>query len=307
MPRNPKTRALGSALRQAREDKGMLLRELASTLNRDNGVVSRWETGERTPKPEHVAQILTTLGVTGRRYDEIMTLAYRTEESQWLATTPPEQRQQMAAYIGWEQTANRIVEVAPLIIPGLLQTRDYVQAVMIGAGVPTDETASRVTTRLGRSKVVTRDNPAELVVLIGEGALRLNIGGPAVMLGQLRHLLEMAARPNITLRVFPNDRGYHPGLVSQFTIIESDRMAAGSIVFLDDERSPLMLHEPDDLLIYKRVVDRAAGECLSPDASARLVMNVARQLEEKADVGNHMAQVEPQRQRPVMRRGTEHP
>ncbi|HET6214006.1 MAG TPA: helix-turn-helix transcriptional regulator, partial [Micromonosporaceae bacterium] len=75
----------------------MLLRELGSAINRDIGVISRWETGERTPKPEQVAQILSTLGVNGDRYDEIMTLAYGTNESQWVATTLPELKQQMSA------------------------------------------------------------------------------------------------------------------------------------------------------------------------------------------------------------------
>ncbi len=306
MPRNPKTRALGSTLRQVREDKGLLLRELAAMLELNIGVLSRWETGERTPKPEHVAKLLATLGVTGRRYDEIMTLAYRTEESQWLATTPPEQRQQMAAYIDWEQTATRIVEVSPLLIPGLLQTRDYIQALMTTEGMPSDESARRVTARLGRTKVITKADPADLVVLIGEGALRQNIGGPSVMLGQLRHLLEMAARPNITLRVFPNDRGYHPGLDGVFTIIESARGASGCIVFVNARRSPLMLHEPDDLQAYKHAVDRVAGECLSPQASAKLVAHVANELKETVDAGNHMAQVQPQPQRPDLRRGVQH-
>jgi transcriptional regulator with XRE-family HTH domain len=306
MPRNPKTRALGSTLRQAREDRGLRLREFATILDQDSGALSRWETGDRTPKPEQVAQILTALGVNGHRYAEIMTLAYRTDESQWLATTLPEQRQQMAAYIEWEQTATRIVEVSPLLIPGLLQTSDYVQALMVAEGVPTGEIAPRVTTRLGRSKVITKTNPAELVVLIGEGALRQGIGGPAVMLGQLRHLLTMAARPNITMRVFPNDRSYHPGLDGVFTIIEVGRAASGAIVFVDARRSPLMLHQTDDVQAYKRAVDRVAGECLPPQASARLVMHVAHEWEEKVDAGKHLAQVQPQPQQPDLRRGVQH-
>src|SRR6266511_657857 len=80
MARTPKARALGAALRQAREDKHLLLRELAMAINRDTGTLSRWETGERAPKPEHIAQILATLGVDSDRYDEIMTLAYGTHE-----------------------------------------------------------------------------------------------------------------------------------------------------------------------------------------------------------------------------------
>ena len=92
MTRTPKARALGSALRAAREDRGLKLRQLAIQINRDPGILSRWETGERTPKPENVSQILTALGVNGAHYDEIMTLAYRTDEPQWAATTQPEHR-----------------------------------------------------------------------------------------------------------------------------------------------------------------------------------------------------------------------
>src|SRR3989337_2870589 len=99
MARTPKAQALGAALRQAREDKELLLRELAAMIKRDIGVLSRWETGDRTPKPEQVAQILTTLQVGVERYDQIMTLAYGTNESQWVATTLPEQKQQIAAYV----------------------------------------------------------------------------------------------------------------------------------------------------------------------------------------------------------------
>jgi len=51
MARTPKARALGAALRQAREEKHLLLREVAASINRDIGVLSRWETGERTPNP----------------------------------------------------------------------------------------------------------------------------------------------------------------------------------------------------------------------------------------------------------------
>jgi transcriptional regulator with XRE-family HTH domain len=100
--RTPKARALGAALRQTREEKGLLLRELAAAIKRDMGVLSRWETGDRTPKPEQVAQILTKLDVNGDRYEDIMTLAYGTDESQWVAITLPEQRQQMAAYVDLE-------------------------------------------------------------------------------------------------------------------------------------------------------------------------------------------------------------
>lgn len=161
-------------------------------------MLSRWETGDRTPKPEQVAQILATLGINGDRYKQIMTLAY-----------------------GTKQNATRIIEVMPLLIPGLLQTDDYIRAVMTAPGVPEDEIESRIETRISRREVLTKHNPAKLLVLLGQGALNQGIAGRQVMIEQLRHLVRMSARPNIELRLIPDNRGFHPGLDDAFTYIES--------------------------------------------------------------------------------------
>ncbi|SDC85613.1 helix-turn-helix domain-containing protein [Actinokineospora iranica] len=287
MARTPKARALGAALRQAREGKGMFLREIGAAINRDIGVLSRWETGERTPKPEQVAQILTTLGINGEDYEQIMTLAYGTDESQWVATTLPEQRQQMAAYVDWEQNATRIVEVAPLLIPGLLQTNDYIRAIMTAGGVPQGEIASRVTTRIGRREAITKHRPANLLVLLGQGALNQEIGGQEAMVEQLQHLLEMAARPNIELRIVPDRCGWHPGLEGAFALIESkhatkNKATATSIVFMETRRSVLMLHEDYDVDAYRQAIDKIMKVSLTPVASTKFIKGFLNRMEKSS-------------------------
>jgi len=294
MARTPKAKALGAALRQAREEKQMYLREIAAAVDKDTGMISRWETGERAPKPEQVAQILTTLGVKGERYEQIMTLAYGTNESQWVATSLPEQRQQMVAFLDWEQNARRIIEVSPLLVPGILQTSDYIRAIMTapGADFPAGEVASRITTRIGRREVITKHNPAKLLVLLGQGALTQGIGGRQVMIGQLRHLLEMAARPNIELRIVPDNRGWHPGLEGEFTLIEAPHTAPGngsparrtslaSIVFVGTRRTVLMLHEDEDMAAYKRAIERILDRSLPPDKSTAFVAELIQRMEKK--------------------------
>lgn len=293
MARTPKARALGAALRRTREDQNILLVDLAKSLRRSPGVISRWETGDRTPKPEVVSQILTKLDVTGELYDEIMTLAFDTDKSQWVATTLPEQRQQMTAYLDWEQNATQIVEMSPLLVPGVLQTREYVQAIMTGGGVPTGEIASRVTTRLGRADVLTRERqPANLLVLLGMTALNQNIGGREGMIEQVRHLLRMAARPNVELRIVPDGIGWHPGLEGAFALITSDRTAANygdgrrrsgtdieTITLLETRRSMLMLHQPGDVDAYRRAADRVREIALAPEVSANYLAELAKRME----------------------------
>ncbi len=145
--RTPRARALGRALREAREETGRTLRRFADEIGRDPGVLSRWENGERTPTSEQVAQVLTKLGVTGESFDEIIALARGTDAPRWLAVTLPEQAQQFSALLDLEETATRITDVEPLMIPGLLQTTDYMRAIMTGGSLPSDEIATRIADR----------------------------------------------------------------------------------------------------------------------------------------------------------------
>jgi hypothetical protein len=204
-----------------------------------------------------------------------------------VATSLPEQRQQMIAYADWEQNATRIVEVAPLLVPGLLQISDYVHAIMTDAGVPSGEIAARVTSRLGRREAIDKAKPAELLVLLGQGALNQDVGGKDVTVAQLRHLLKMAKRPNISIRIVPDHSGWHPGLEDAFALIESNRATTArntstgmaSIVFAGNRRTVLMLHEDGDINTYKRAIDRIARVALSPDTSFAYMAGLVKRLE----------------------------
>jgi transcriptional regulator with XRE-family HTH domain len=277
MARTPKARALGGALRQARTDKGLTLRALAMSINRDAGVLSRWETGERTPKPEQVSQLLTALGVNGDRYDEIMTLAYGTDEPQWAATTLPEQRQQLAAFLDAEQNASKITEVAPLLIPGMLQSSNYIRAIMSSGGIPASEIATRTAVRIGRRDAIERPKPASLLALIDQGVLHQDVGGPSVTAEQVQHLLKEARRPNVDIRIIPHRVGWHPGLEGSFSLIESEESAP--LVFLETRRSGLCLYQDDDVAAYKHAANMILRLAMTSEESIRLIAEVAKRTE----------------------------
>src|SRR6185369_6134333 len=76
----PRRRALGAALREAREAAGYTnLTAFAQLIEVAPATLSRWETGERTPKPTDVVRILTTLGVNGQQFEDILALASDTD------------------------------------------------------------------------------------------------------------------------------------------------------------------------------------------------------------------------------------
>lgn len=259
----------------------MSLRGLARELEKDPGVVSRWETGERTPKPIDVAQVLTLLGVTGDKYDEIVGLASGVTEKHWLAVTLPEQRQQMTTLLDYERSATSITEVAPLLMPGLLQTGAYTRAIMSAGGVPEDEVETRVAVRLGRADTIRRSDPVPYLALIGEASLRQVIGGPEIMTEQLQHLINAARLPNVDLRILPYRSGWHPALEGPFFFIETE--CGLPVVQLENRRSGLFLHDGPDVEIYRQAIDVVVQAAMGPAESTELIAQVKYERERYED------------------------
>lgn len=259
----------------------MTLRALSTVIERNSGVISRYESGERTPKPEHVSQILTTLAITGERYDAIMTLAYDTDAPMWVAATLPEQHQQLAAFVEAEQNATHIADVSPLLVPGLLQTNEYIRAIMSGGGMPHDEVVRRAAIRIGLRDIITRQHsPTRFTVFIGEAALYQLIGGRDVMVAQLRHLLSMVERPNVFLRIVPFGSGWHPGLEGPFTVVDPEEVAA--VVQVENRKSGIFMHEKDDVALYLAAVDMVRRVAHGEDESKHLLVRCTKRWETSA-------------------------
>ncbi|QYN20167.1 helix-turn-helix transcriptional regulator [Amycolatopsis sp. DSM 110486] len=271
-----KSKAVGAKLRKLRTDRRQSLRAAAADLGIDPSTLLRYETGERGPKAETVARILGHYGVNNGLYDEIMGMLADVDAPQWLAISLPEQRQQTAALLEFEAAAGTITEVAPLLIPGLVQSPDYTRAIMSGGTVPSDEVSLRVATRLGRREVVSidRPNPANLVVLVGEAALRQVIGTKDMMVEQLDYLLKVASWPHVDVRVVPFTSGWHPALEGAFTLIDPRADDGLSIVFLENRRSGLILHEDKDVKAYREAIPLVSSAALSPAASIEFIADL---------------------------------
>lgn len=272
MPKTPKARALGSALRTAREDQGIKLRELAIRIDRDPGVLSRWETGERTPKPEHVSQILTALGINGARYEEVLTLAYDPDASHWVAA-PFAAVTTLAAC---ERNAAHMAEVSPMLVPGLFQTTEYIRAIMTAGGVPDEEVATRIAIRIARQDVLTRTNPVPYRAFVGEAALHQRVGCRDVLIEQLRRLADLSRLPHIDFRVIPFSCGWNPSMEGGFSLVIAKN--GSSVVQIEGRRSGLFLHDAEDVAAYSNAVDYLRRVCLSRNDSAKLVAGLVHRM-----------------------------
>lgn len=107
-------------------------------------------------------------------------------------------------------------------IPGILQTPEYARAIIATEpGICPDELQRKVSERMARKKAFeASEDHAALTVLavISRPALDRPLGGPAIMAGQLRHLIELAEDKTnaIYIQVLPDEESGGIGLAGGF-------------------------------------------------------------------------------------------
>jgi len=164
-----------------------------------------------------------------------------------------------------------------MVVPGLLQTGEYARALIRETGnVPPDEVDDRVAARLARQSLFSREHPARFTFYLHEFALRLPVGGPAVMAEQLHHLLRMSTRPYLTLRVVPAARGGHAGTAGPFKLMEFTEFKP--VAYLDSQTACLFLEQPEEIAAYQRILGALARTALGEGQCTELIAALATGL-----------------------------
>jgi len=94
------------------------------------------------------------------------------------------------------------------VVHGLLQTTDYAVAVLreLRPRDSQEQIERVVDLRMERQRLLDQDPPLDLWLIMDEGAIRRNIGGPAVMRNQLEHLIQASRWTNVTMQILLRSR-----------------------------------------------------------------------------------------------------
>jgi transcriptional regulator with XRE-family HTH domain len=276
---SPGAQTLAALLRATRKGAGISQRELSRRLRVANTTVGRWEKAEAVPSVETVGAVLDCLGIDGSERKRILSIANGSVSGNWLASGPAVSKQ-LADVMEYEHTATHATHWEPLVIPGVLQTRDYARAMMSAHGTVSEGAAdARVTLRLARRDAITRRrDPTRLVALIGEQAIRGGIGGPTIMADQLRQIVDLAERDNITIQVVSMSGQWHPGHAGPFILYEFDETLQ-PFVFLEHHRSGALVVAESDIQDYRTAIEIIRGEGMSPEDSIELITDLIKTLE----------------------------
>lgn len=216
-------RRLGLELRRLREAAGLTGEDVGKQLGWSVSKVSRIEKARAAVPWSDVSDLLDVYGVEGETRAALIQLCKDSKQQAWWQSYNDvlSSFKNLANYIDLEAAASSLRMYTPLTVPGLLQTEDYARAITATAG-PLDltdaEIERRVELRLQRQAIIAKDPPLRLWAILDEAALHREVGGIEVMRGQLRHLSQIARRPEITLQVIPYGVGAHVAMAGAFSI-----------------------------------------------------------------------------------------
>jgi transcriptional regulator with XRE-family HTH domain len=272
---------LGAQLRRLREAAGISREDAGYQIRASGSKISRLELGRVSFKERDVSDLLEFYGVTDQSQREgLLQLAREANSPAWWQKYNDVVPDWFAVYVGLEEAAQLIRLYEVQFVPGLLQTEDYARAVItLGApGVTPEEVERRVALRLGRQKLLTRENAPRLWAVIDEAALRRPIGGRDVLRAQLERLISAAAEPNITLQVMPFLYGGHAAEGGAFTIMRFPEADLPDMVYMEQLTGALYLDKPEDVERYAAVMERLSVAGTSPDRTQEILSGILKEI-----------------------------
>jgi len=271
-------RELGALLRGLRLAKGLTVEQAAERLMFSMSKLSRMETGHGVATLRDIRDLCALYDVTDEAERERMTeLAREGKQQGWWQSY----ELTYATYVGLEAEAVAISDFQSSVVPGLLQTADYARAGHEAAmpRLSPGQIEMQIEAKLTRQSLLTRVDAPSFRAVLDEAALHRVVGGSRVMAAQLAYLMEAARLPNVTVQVIPFTVGSHPGLESNFNILELPPPTS-SVVFVEGLIGSVYLERAEDLKRYRKVFERLQSIALSPKDTTNAIAEIQAQFQE---------------------------
>lgn len=271
---------LGKRLQELREAAGLSREEAARVLRVASATVRRMEMAEVALKIPYVQVLLATYGAAGDEQAAFVRLAEEANQPGWWQRFHDVLPDWFSLYVSLEGAARIVRSYEPHFVPGLLQTEAYARAVLeagtIGQSGP-ESIERHVSLRMARQRLLERDDPPHLWVIMDETVLRRPVSvDAAVMRDQLDRLLEYADRDRVTLQLAEFAAGPHPGTYAPFTLFRFAEPELPDMVFTEYLTGALYLDSRQEVSTHLEVLDHMTARA----SSARRTRQVLREYRE---------------------------
>jgi hypothetical protein len=235
--------------------------------------IIRIESGAVGISTNDLKALLQLYGIGGpEQTDALIELARASRQSSWWSKYRGDVSSQFLQYLEYEEAASILRVYEPLLIPGLLQTEEYADAVFRKlADSPVDLIEARLTIRRARQRLLEQESPPTSIFVIDEAAIRRLDGEPVIAPGQISKLVSLASRPNITIELVPFRAGLNRGMLEAFIVLGFPEPEESDVLFIETSRDLILSHdESGEISGYLQVFQDLRSISLGRDTVAYL-------------------------------------
>lgn len=269
-------RQLGMELRRLRDASGKSQEEAALWIDVTDTALSKIERGVRRARVAYVRSLCQLYDVDPALTAFLERLARDSGERGWWVDYGNTVPDWFAGYLGIETDAAEVWTYESEPFPGLLQAEEYVKAV-----VSTRSDAERFTKlRASRQKRLTDGDPLILRAVLNEAVLRRVVGGAEVMRKQIRHVVNTAQLPNVTVQVLPFSVGFHPAMTGSFTALRFPETPMMNTVYAEIKGGAVYMEKPPDVERYTACFERLTELALDEERTLSFLETMERMYSE---------------------------
>ncbi|MBO1282641.1 helix-turn-helix transcriptional regulator [Streptomyces sp. CAI-21] len=235
--------------------------ELGRAVACGESLVAKIERGDRVPQREFAEGCDRVFPHGNGRFMRLWRLALRYAYPPWFRP-----------YVALEEKATALRMFNPVLVPGIVQTRGYATAIL-KEGRPMG-LEDLVTSRLERQRILEREEPPRLWLVLHERVLRNVVGTEEVMREQLVRLLQIAETPTHRVQIIRDDGRQHGPVGSPFVLMSFDEGA--DVVHVDGFPRGYVLAEQEDVTDATDAYDLLRAFAMPLDESAELINSVLR-------------------------------
>ncbi|MCK8676847.1 DUF5753 domain-containing protein [Streptomyces lichenis] len=204
--------------------------------------------------------MLTVLGVSAEVKAEYMAVAraQATEAAAWRVIRRLGYHRKQEQIRALESSMTRLRLFQPSLIPGLLQTPEYVRGVFETKGLSQDQSTRTISARMDRQRVLY-DTGKRLHFTLTESVLRWRLLPALMMAAQLDRIVSVSRLPNVDVRVVPLDARQTRVPGHSFSISD-DR-----VVTVETVHAELVVTDPRDVSLYVEKFEHFASAALAGD------------------------------------------
>lgn len=262
------SKRLGQLLAELRVQAGLTVRTVAAELGCSPAKVTRQEKGTHVvSRPELAFLVKDLYGGDAESVRPLEWLRQKSEDGNgWWHETGDYIVEHFRTYLSLEADAHLIQTISHEVIPGLLQTENYIRTqAEMATDLSQDVKDRYLAVRLCRQQRLTDlDDPLRLEVVISESALLRSMAHPGS--DQVAGLIKRAQLPTVDLRILPLSTG-QPRTSGSFSIIHLPEGILPPVVYQSYAIGGELIENPDAVSKVAVIYNDVRASALDQESS----------------------------------------